>query len=77
MFELGRRYGFQGRLYAHAVVVANDLFVAGSSIGAGPSFPRKGTRCCPRVEAFLLQTAHPRAEAIALNLAARLIPRMS
>ena len=75
--ELGRRSGFQGRLSAHAVVVANDLFVAGASVRGWAFVPQEGNTLLSTVEAFLLQTGHPRAEAIVLNRAARLIPRMS
>ena len=53
VFELGRRYGFQGRLYAHAVVVASDLHASGLHRSeAGRSSRRRGTRCCRRWRRF-------------------------
>ena len=49
VFELGRRYGFQGRLFAHAIVVANDLMISGPQReGAGRSSPRRATPCSRR-----------------------------
>jgi glyceraldehyde-3-phosphate dehydrogenase (NAD(P)) len=77
VFELGRRYGFQGRLYAHAIVVANDLLVAGPNVRGWAFVPQEGNTLLSTVEAFLLQTGHPRADAIAHKLGARLIPRRS
>jgi glyceraldehyde-3-phosphate dehydrogenase (NAD(P)) len=75
VFELGRRYGFQGRLYAHAIVVANDLLVTGPNVRGWAFVPQEGNTLLSTIEAFLLQTGHARAEATALKLGARLIPR--
>jgi hypothetical protein len=74
--RLGRRYGFQGRLYAHAVVVANDLFVAGASVRDWAFVPRREH---PALHRGGLSPADrsPAGRAFVLNLAARLIPRMS
>jgi glyceraldehyde-3-phosphate dehydrogenase/erythrose-4-phosphate dehydrogenase len=58
VFELGRRYGFQGRLYAHAIVVSNDLHVRGSSLRGWAFVPQEGNTVLSTIEAFLLQTGH-------------------
>ena len=56
VFELGRRYGFQGRLYAHAVVVANDCMVSGRTVKGWAFVPQEGNTLLSTLEAFLLQT---------------------
>jgi glyceraldehyde-3-phosphate dehydrogenase (NAD(P)) len=77
VFELGRRYGFQGRLYAHAIVVANDLLVTGRNVRGWAFVPQEGNTLLSTIEAFLLQTGHPQAEAIERKVCASLIPRRS
>lgn len=61
IFELGRRYGFQGRIYAHAIVVANNLLVApapdgGCDIRGWAFVPQEGNTLLSTLHAFLLQT---------------------
>jgi glyceraldehyde-3-phosphate dehydrogenase (NAD(P)) len=77
VFELGRRYGFQGRLYAHAIVVTNDLLVTDQSVRGWAFVPQEGNTLLSTIEAFLLQTGHPKAETIALRLCASLIAQSS
>jgi glyceraldehyde-3-phosphate dehydrogenase/erythrose-4-phosphate dehydrogenase len=73
LFELGRRYGFQGRLYAHAVVVANDLHVRGPSVRGWAFVPQEGNTLLSTLEAFLLQTRHPEAAALSARLSRALV----
>ena len=75
LFELGRRYGFQGRLYPHAIVVANDLLVTGRNVRGWAFVPQEGNTLLSTLEAFLLQTGHRQAEAIGQKLCASLIAR--
>jgi glyceraldehyde-3-phosphate dehydrogenase (NAD(P)) len=75
VFELGRRYGFQGRLFAHAVVVAHDLLVHGPSVKGWAFVPQEGNTLLTTVEAFLLQTAPERAAATAKLLREALVAR--
>ena len=77
VFELGRRYGFQGRLYAHALVVANDLLIDGPRVRGWAFVPQEGNTLLSTIEAFLIQTGHPRAEAIGRDLGESLIPRVA
>jgi glyceraldehyde-3-phosphate dehydrogenase (NAD(P)) len=76
VFELGRRYGFQGRLYAHAVVVASDLHVRGHAVRGWAFVPQEGNTLLSTLEAFLLQTRHPEAPAVARQLAELLVARV-
>jgi glyceraldehyde-3-phosphate dehydrogenase (NAD(P)) len=73
--ELGRRVGFQGRLYAHAVVVVNDLLVSGRTVKGWAFVPQEGNTLLSTLEAFLLQTRPAEAEAITKRLGAELIAR--
>ena len=75
MFELGRRYGVQGRLFAHAIVVANDLLISGRSIKGWAFVPQEGNTLLSTLEAFLLQTQPADADAIAVRLRAELVAR--
>jgi glyceraldehyde-3-phosphate dehydrogenase (NAD(P)) len=61
VFELGRRYGVQGRLFAHAIVVANDLLVHDRAVKGWAFVPQEGNTVLSTIEAFLLQTGHDRA----------------
>jgi glyceraldehyde-3-phosphate dehydrogenase (NAD(P)) len=75
VFEFGRRYGFQGRLFAHAVVVANDLMISGRSIKGWAFVPQEGNTLLSTLEAFLLQTRPAEADAIAVRLRGDLMER--
>jgi glyceraldehyde-3-phosphate dehydrogenase (NAD(P)) len=75
VFELGRRYGVQGRLFAHAIVVANDLLISGRSIKGWAFVPQEGNTLLSTLEAFLLQTQPADADAIAVRLRAELVAR--
>ncbi len=75
VFELGRRYGFQGRLYAHAVVVASDLHASGAAIRGWAFVPQEGNTLLSTLEAFLLQTNHPEADAVVRELCDQLVAR--
>jgi len=76
VFELGRRYGFQGRLYAHAIVVASDLLLTARAVKGWAFVPQEGNTLLSTVEAFLLQTGHPDAEGAGRALRDELMPRV-
>ena len=59
VFELGRRYGFQGRIYSHAIVVSNNLLVSYNSIKGWMFVPQEGNTVLSTIDAFLLQTSNP------------------
>lgn len=79
LFELGRRYGLQGRLYSHAIVVANDLLVHqqpdACEVWGWAFVPQEGNTILSTLDAFLLQTAHPDRAAIRADLVAALMRR--
>jgi len=55
VFEVGRRYGFQGRIYSHAIVVANNMIVNGRNVTGWCFVPQEGCTILSSVQAFLLQ----------------------
>lgn len=56
VFELGRRYGFQGRIYSHAIVVYENLLVDENSLKGWAFVPQEGNSILSTIHAFLLQT---------------------
>lgn len=67
VFELGRRYGFNGRIYAHAIIIPDNLIVEGNSIKGWAFVPQEGNTILSTIHAFLLQTKHPK-ESELMNL---------
>ena len=59
IFELGRRYGFQGRIYSHAIVVGNNLLVSENTVKGWMFVPQEGNTVLSTIESFLLQTSTP------------------
>jgi glyceraldehyde-3-phosphate dehydrogenase (NAD(P)) len=68
IFELGRRYGFQGRIFSHAIVVANDLLMDGRVVRGWAFVPQEGNSILSTLEAFLRQSRHPHADEVAETL---------
>lgn len=60
VFELGRRYGFQGRIFSHAIVVTNNLLVTDRNIKGWAFIPQEANTMLSTIEAFLLQAGHER-----------------
>jgi glyceraldehyde-3-phosphate dehydrogenase type II len=60
VFELGRRHGFQGRIFSHAIVVTNNLLVSDRNIKGWAFIPQEANTMLSTIEAFLLQTGHKR-----------------
>lgn len=58
IFELGRRYGMQGRIYNHAIIVSNNIMIEGNTIKGWAFVPQEGNTILSTIHAFLLQTNH-------------------
>lgn len=56
VFERGRRSGFQGRLWAHAVVVCNNLIISDRDVIGWAFVPQESNSIPSTIHAFLLQT---------------------
>ena len=56
IFELGRRYGFNGRLYSHAIVINNNMLIDNDTIKGWAFIPQEGNTLLSTIKSFLLQT---------------------
>jgi glyceraldehyde-3-phosphate dehydrogenase (NAD(P)) len=66
VFELGRRYGLNGRLYSHAIVLTGNILASDKTIKGWAFVPQEGNSIISTIHAYLLQTNHPQeAEVIA------------
>lgn len=73
IFDLGRRSGVAGRLYAHAIVIGNNLLVQGDTIKGWAFIPQEGCTLLSTVHAYLLQTRQPQAAEVMQCLRADLL----
>lgn len=56
IFERGRRIGFQGRIYSHAIVISNNLIISRDSVKGWAFIPQEGNTLLSTISAFLIQT---------------------
>lgn len=56
VFERGRRFGFQGRIFSHAIIVENNLLLNDNTIKGWAFIPQEGNTILSTIHAFLLQT---------------------
>ena len=56
IFERGRRIGFQGRIYSHAIIISNNLIIGRDSIKGWAFIPQEGNTLLSTINAFLIQT---------------------
>jgi glyceraldehyde-3-phosphate dehydrogenase type II len=55
VFELGRRYGVMGRIYAHAIIVSNNLLVSDRGVEGWAFIPQEGNSILSTIHAYLLR----------------------
>lgn len=55
IFEQGRRHGFQGRLYSHAIVVMDNFLQTHTSLKGWAFVPQEGNSIISTIHAFMLQ----------------------
>ncbi|MDG1333463.1 MAG: hypothetical protein P8P74_14095 [Crocinitomicaceae bacterium] len=68
IFERGRRIGFQGRIYSHAIVIANNLIISKDSIKGWAFIPQEGNTLLSTINAFLIQTGFEGSETVMQSL---------
>lgn len=73
IFERGRRIGFQGRIFSHAIIIANNLIISNDSIKGWAFIPQEGNTLLSTLNAFLIQTNHSEASAIMSSLRSTLL----
>jgi glyceraldehyde-3-phosphate dehydrogenase type II len=64
VFELGRRYGFQGRIFSHAIILKNNILMTEYSVKGWAFVPQEGNSIISTLHAYLLQTKHPEGQAL-------------
>lgn len=69
VFETGRRYGFNGRIFSHAIILSGNLMVDDTIIKGWAFVPQEGNTLISTIHAFLLQTKHPKEKEIVSMLA--------
>lgn len=75
IFERGRRWGFQGRIYNHAVVISNNMLCNGHHLIGWAFIPQEGNTILSTIHAFLLQTGHADTDTVMHILHADLLRR--
>lgn len=75
VFELGRRYGFHGRLFSHAIVVSSNILYSQNSVRGWAFVPQEGNTIISSIHAYLLQTKHPKAKEVVAEIIADLCRR--
>lgn len=76
IFELGRRYGYQGRLFNHAIIVANDMLFDGKTLKGWAFVPQEGNTILSTIHAFMLQTNHSDTNKVMSRLQHKLIRKI-
>jgi glyceraldehyde-3-phosphate dehydrogenase (NAD(P)) len=56
IFELGRRYGFQGRIYSSSIIVTSSLLITEEIIKGWAFVPQEGNTILSSLAAFLMHT---------------------
>ena len=64
VFEQGRRHGLNGRLFAHAIIVSNNLLIDGDTVSGWAFVPQEGNTIGSTIAAYLYQTEHPNAAGV-------------
>ena len=59
IFERGRRWGHQGRIYNHAIILSNNIMIIDRSLVGWAFIPQEGNTLISTLNAYLLQTGHP------------------
>ncbi len=71
VLERGRRHGFAGRVWAHAIVVANNLMQQGTTVTGWAFIPQECNSIPSTVHAWLLQCEVPNPDQVMHALEAR------
>lgn len=73
IFEQGRRHGFQGRIFEHAIIVSENLMLSERTIKGWAFVAQEGNSLLSTLHSFLLQTNHPQEELVVKQIASELI----
>lgn len=73
IFERGRRIGFQGRIFSHAIVISNNMILGKDSIKGWAFIPQEGNTLLSTINAFLIQTDFQKTESVMHELRSKLL----
>lgn len=73
IFERGRRIGFQGRIFSHAIVISNNLILGSNTIKGWAFIPQEGNTLLSTINAFLIQTDFSETEIVMEKLRSKLL----
>lgn len=73
IFERGRRIGFQGRIFSHAIVISNNMILGNNSIKGWAFIPQEGNTLLSTINAFLIQTDFAETESVMHELRSSLL----
>lgn len=62
VFEQGRRYGFNGRIFSHAIIIDQNLLISEKRIKGWAFVPQEGNSIISTLHAYLLQTKQANSE---------------
>lgn len=55
IFEAGRRYGFNGRIFSHAIVLSENMLITEDSVKGWAFIPQEGNSILSSIQAFMIQ----------------------
>jgi glyceraldehyde-3-phosphate dehydrogenase (NAD(P)) len=64
VFEQGRRYGFNGRIYSHAIIIHQNILISEKRIKGWAFVPQEGNSIISTLHAYLLQTKQANSDQI-------------
>lgn len=73
IFEIGRREGFQGRLYSHGIVVSNNIISRNNRVIGWAFIPQEGNTILSTIKAYLIKTEPEQYEELFSKIADQLI----
>ena len=53
---MGRKYGAYGRIYSHAIIIANNLIIEKNNIKGWTFIAQEGNTIISTINAYLIQT---------------------
>jgi glyceraldehyde-3-phosphate dehydrogenase (NAD(P)) len=73
IFEQGRRHGFQGRLYSHAIVVMDNFLQTETTLKGWAFVPQEGNSILSTIHGFMLQMGLENTEEVLHRLQTELL----
>ncbi|MBK7131202.1 MAG: hypothetical protein IPH66_17855 [Crocinitomicaceae bacterium] len=75
IFEQGRRYGFNGRIFSHAILVAENMLLTENSVKGWAFVPQEGNTILSSLHAMLIKLLPEKSDAILHKLQQELLKK--